>query len=96
MKRYEEFHESKFLYNYSKEIEILGEATSGFTLKLVPQLRTPNQSEWFEIMIEPDVVKPTSIYRISVVYRSKDKSKVEKFTQDMMQILMGIIDIIER
>jgi hypothetical protein len=75
--------------------KILGENISNYTLRLVPRGRIPNQTEWFEIKIEPDVIKPTSDYVVSVIYRSKDKSAVERFTQDLTQKMTSIIDIIE-
>jgi len=83
---------SKHIKQFDK---ILHENISDYTLRLVPRGRVPNQTEWFDITIEPDVIKATSNYRVSVIYRSKDKAKVQNFTQDLIQNLTSIIDIIE-
>jgi len=73
---------------------ILGNDISLFTLRLAPTGQVPNQTEWFDITIEPSVVKP-STYNIQAVYRSHDKSKVQKFTEDFISKISKIIDVIE-
>lgn len=81
---------------YTKQFsELLNEDTADYSLRLVPRGRAPNQTEWFDVTIEPDVIRPFSSYSVVVVYRSKDKFKVEKFIQDLMQNMRSIIDIIE-
>ena len=74
--------------------KIMGEDVSLFSLRLIPKGKIPNQTEWFDITIEPDVMK-TSTYRISVVYRSKDKSKVQKFIDELMLNTSKMLDTIE-
>lgn len=75
--------------------EILNEDVSDYTLRLVPRGRAPIQTEWFDITIEPSVIKPSSTYAVAVIYRSEDKSKVEKFTRGLTQNMESLLDIIE-
>jgi len=86
------------LYEGNKPIEdfgkIMGEAVSHFSLRLAPKGENPNQTEWFDITIEPELIK-TSTYRISAIYRSKDKSKVQKFIEEFEVKISKILDIIE-
>jgi hypothetical protein len=83
--------ENRFIREFG---QILGEDVSLFTLRLSPIGKVPNQTEWFDITIEPDVIK-TSIYNIEAVCRSNDKSKVQKFTEELIPKISKIIDAIE-
>lgn len=74
--------------------KIMDEDVAPFSLKLIPKGKIPNQTEWFEITIKPDLIKPTT-YRITAVYRSKDKSKVQKFVNESMSKISKILDTIE-
>jgi hypothetical protein len=82
----------KIMEEFSK---VIGKDASLFSLRLVPKGEIPNQAEWFDITIEPHLVHPTSIYNISVVYRSLDKSKVQKFTEEFFAKVTEILDVIE-
>jgi len=82
----------KLMEEFSK---VTGKDTSFFSLRLVPKGEIPNQAEWFDITIEPHLVHATSTYNISVVYRSQDKSKVRKFTEEFLSNVTEILDIIE-
>ncbi len=75
--------------------EILGKDVSVFSLRLIPRNEIPNQTEWLDITIEPDIIKTTSTYNVSAVYRSPDKSKVQKFTEEFMTKVSTMIDVIE-
>lgn len=74
--------------------EVLGEDVSLFTLKLAPRGHVPNQTEWFDLTIEPDIIK-TSTYNISAVFRSHEKSEVQKFTEEFMPNVSKLIVVIE-
>ena len=75
--------------------EILGQQTSLYTLRLVPANMEPNQEEWLDITIEPDVTKPNSRYLISVVFRSKKRETVERFGKELESKLTTILNLIE-
>jgi len=75
---------------------IFGYSPSYFSLRLVPQGKVPNQEEWFDITIEPDLIKAMSRYNVSVVFRSADKSKVQAFGQDLEARILSLIDTIEK
>ena len=82
----------EYIDQFSK---VLGENISNYTLRLVPRGQVPNQTEWFDVTIEPDVIEATSTYRTQIIFRSKEKIKVENFTQNLMRNITGIINIIE-
>jgi len=86
------FERNKSFEEFGK---IMNEDVSPFSLKLVPKGKIPNQTEWFEITIDPNVIKPTSAYRITVVYRSTDKDKVQGFVNESIEKVSRILDIIE-
>jgi len=75
--------------------KVLGQETSNYTIRLVPKEQAPSQREWFDITIEPDVIKPNELYRVLAIYRTKDKSKVEAFAQSMVENLTNVIKVIE-
>jgi hypothetical protein len=74
---------------------IIGEEVSLFSLRLTPKNKVPNQTEWFDITIEPDPIQTASKYAISAVYRSGDKHKVEKFAEEFLPKITGILNAIE-
>jgi len=75
---------------------ILEQETSIFSLRFTPKGRIPNQEEWFDITIEPDLIKPTTTYAILLIYRGADRSKVEKFGEGLESKILRLIDEIER
>ncbi|MCP8316889.1 MAG: hypothetical protein H3Z51_08540 [archaeon] len=75
--------------------KILEQDLSMFTLRFVTRGKVPNQDEWFDITIEPDILMPTQRYAISIVFRSKDKSVVERFGEKLESNLLKIIETIE-
>lgn len=75
--------------------KILNQDISNYTLRLVPKGQVPSQTEWLDITIEPNIIKPSTAYRVLVICRSKDKSKMEKFIQSWTENLTNIIKAIE-
>jgi hypothetical protein len=75
---------------------IIGQETSLFSFRFVPRGRTPNQVEWFDIIIEPDLIKPTNIYTVYAIYRSADRSKINKIGNELVSKLLRFIDEIEK
>ena len=55
----------------------------------------PNQEEWLDITIEPDLIKPDSTYNIAVIFRSSQKKKVQQFGKDLETRLSKTIGAIE-
>lgn len=74
--------------------EVLGEDVSLWTLKLASRGHVPNQVEWFDLTIEPDLMR-SSTYNVSAVFRSQDKSRVQKFTEEFTSNIPNLIDAIE-
>lgn len=74
---------------------IFGHKTTMYSLRLVSEGKVPNQEEWLDVTIEPDLNKPDSTYNITVIFRSSQKEKVEQFGKDLEKKLTKIIDTIE-
>jgi len=75
--------------------DIFNQKTSMYSLRLVPEGKVPNQEEWLDITIEPDLIKPDSTYNIAVIFRSSQKKIVEQFGKDLETRLSKAIDTIE-
>jgi hypothetical protein len=73
----------------------MGEDVSIYSLRLTPKGQIPDQTEWFDITVEPSLMHTKSAYNISVVYRSKDRPKVQKFIQEFVPTIASILDAIE-
>jgi len=79
----------------SKVGKILKQDVTLFTLRFVTKDKVPNQEEWLDVTIEPDLVIPQQKYAISVVFRSKDKSVVKSFGENLKSNIVEIIESIE-
>ncbi|MFQ6075411.1 MAG: hypothetical protein ACE5Z5_04665 [Candidatus Bathyarchaeia archaeon] len=79
---------------FPKFDKILGEPTSLFSVRLVPKGSIPNQEEWFDISIEPDILKP-QIYHVGVVFRNPDREKSIRFINNLEKTLVNLIKVIE-
>ena len=85
------FAQNNFL---SKCTSVLDNEVAIFTIRLVSKGQIPNQEEWLDISIEPVVLKP-SLYLISVVFRSKDESKVLTSARTSESKLLELIRLIQ-
>jgi len=74
--------------------QVLGEDISLFSIRLYPKGAIPNQENWFDIAIEPDIMNER-FYHVGVVFRSSEKGKTETFLKDLEDILLKLIGIIE-
>jgi hypothetical protein len=75
--------------------EILGTPVSPYTLRLSPAGQVPNQEDWFDIRIEPLVIRATDTYLVNVIYRNKDKSKFLEFTSHTEEKIKSMLRTIE-
>jgi hypothetical protein len=75
--------------------DIFSHKTSMYSLRLVSKGKVPNQEEWLDITIEPDLIKPDSTYNIAVIFRSSQKKIVEQFGKELETRLSKAIDTIE-
>ena len=79
---------------FEKFAKVLGENLSSFSVRLVPRNMSPNQEEWLDIAIEPDVVNEKR-YHIGVVFRNPDRETTENFVSKLENNLLNLIGIIE-
>jgi hypothetical protein len=85
------FKKNRFI---SKVGKILEQDVSMFTLRFIPKGKTPNQEEWLDLVIEPDLLMPYQRYSVSLVFRSQDKLVMEKFGENLESNLLKIISAI--
>jgi len=74
--------------------QALGKDLSSFSIRLVPKDAIPNQENWFDIAIEPDVMND-KLYHVGVIFRNPNKGKTERFVKDLENALLRLIGIIE-
>ena len=74
--------------------KILGEPVSMFSLRLAPKEATPNQDNWFDIAIEPDIINK-KLYHVGVVFRNPSREKTEAFVKSLEDNLTKLIGEIE-
>jgi hypothetical protein len=79
----------------SKISTILNQDVSIYTLQFVTKGKVPNQEDWLDITITPDILMPNRRYAISAIFRNKDKAVVERFGEHLMSNLLEIIKTIE-
>ena len=73
---------------------VLGENLSSFSVRLTPKDAIPNNENWFDIAIEPDLLNE-KLYHVGVMFRSPDATKTETFVRDLENILLKLLQIIE-
>lgn len=79
---------------FSKFNKIVGEPTSLFSIRLIPKGKIPNQEEWFDISIEPDILK-SEVYHIGVIYRSSKREKTLDFASNLEKTIVNLVKAIE-
>jgi hypothetical protein len=79
---------------FSKFNKIIGEPTSLFSIRLMPRGKIPNQEEWFDISVEPDILK-SELYHIGVIYRNPKKEKTLNFASNLEKTLVNLVKAIE-
>jgi hypothetical protein len=75
--------------------ELLGVQMCPFGLRLVPKGSVPNQIDWFDMRIEPQVHSPEEKYYVNVVYRKASREAVCGFARDFDQTLQGLFNLVE-
>jgi len=73
----------------------IGEPTTNFGFRLVPTNANPNQPEWHDIRIQPDVARATTHYYLATVFRSAERSKVMDFASRLTGILSDALTELE-
>jgi hypothetical protein len=80
---------------FNQKIEnILSIPTQLFGLKFCPKNAMPNQIEWFNIDVYPDVLQPNK-FACNVVFRSKEKDKVDKWVSQDKELIKNIIEVMK-
>lgn len=64
---------------FSTLMEIWGAPVTNYGVRLVPLSQLPNQEEWFDIRIEPELRRSQDLI-FEGILRSADKTKVTEFT----------------
>jgi len=73
---------------------ILGGNLTTFSVRLAPKDAIPNQENWFDIAIEPDIANE-KLYHVGVVFRNTSKDKTETFVRNLENNLLKLMEVIE-
>lgn len=74
---------------------VLGTDVSPFTVRVSSRGAVPNQTEWFEITMEPLIPKSDTTYFVSVVFRSAERDKVVSIAKSVSGKVKDVIAMIE-
>lgn len=74
---------------------ILNEEVSLFNFRIVPKGVLPEATNWFEITVEPVILKSRTTYSIGAIYRRKNKSEVDDFIRGLDTTILRLIDAFE-
>ena len=75
--------------------KVLGKSASHFGIRLSPQDLEPNQQNWFDIKIRPDLPEATRQHYVEIVYRNGTWDEVANFTKDLDQRINQLVEIVE-
>lgn len=74
---------------------ILGMEIAPFGLRCVGKGQVPNQSEWFDIRIEPRVLTPTTHHFVDVLFRHPDRTRVIEFARNLEPTMRKLVHLLE-
>lgn len=74
---------------------VLGAEASAYGLRVVPSGSIPNQRDWFDIRIEPQVLSPHKLHHINVVFRDQQPDKVEAFIREFDEMVGRLVALVE-
>ncbi|TKJ30156.1 MAG: hypothetical protein CEE40_05785 [Chloroflexi bacterium B3_Chlor] len=74
---------------------LMGMKVSPFGLRLAPVRQVPNQPDWCEIRIEPQVQSPRDSHYLEIVFRGANRDKVFAFVSGFEETLDGLISLVE-
>lgn len=64
-------------------------------LRLIPVTGEINSPDWWDIRIDPSSRSPHECYRVQIVYRNSERSKVTELTSGMEQFVHTLIELLE-
>lgn len=70
-------------------------ASSNVSLRLVPTDGETHSERWWEFQIELSPRSPHNCYRVQIVYRSPERSKVTDLTKDIERFIQTSIELLE-
>ncbi|MGH7204579.1 MAG: hypothetical protein ACREI2_00060 [Nitrospiraceae bacterium] len=79
-----------------KMSQLLERRISPFGVRLAPSGELPNQTNWFEIHIVPNVPLSTDYHDVEVVYRHSSREDVFTFAKKLDAVLSAILSIVEQ
>jgi len=75
---------------------IVGFDVVNFGLRLVPQNIDPNNTEWFDLRIQPQVISSANHYYVNIVWRSKDMDAALNSFRRVSETIGALIRGVER
>lgn len=85
----------KSLQQIGKFSEILGTEVTLYSLRITPKETPPGSKHWLDIRIEPRATMPESVYFVNVVYRNDDISDVLRFSSEINNRILQLIQAVE-
>ena len=87
-----QFEDSALIHGLGK---VLGKTTSMYSIRLAPKGDVPNQEEWYDISIDPDVLKPET-YHVGIIFRSPRKEEIASFAINLEETIGELLRTIEK
>lgn len=75
--------------------QLLEAKVAPFGLRLVPAGEIPDQADWFDIRIEPQVLSPMEFHHVNVVFRNSSRETVFGFLRNLDRTIEGLISLVE-
>ena len=79
----------------AKLSKVVGRDLSAYGLRLTPTNSIPNQENWLDIRIEPQVLAPHREHLIHVIFRDCNRDEVERFARALETTLEQIVSLVE-
>jgi len=77
---------------HEKVKEIIKEPVSTYGFHICTSTKKVEDADWFDIHIQPTTRRWNKTFDVMTIYRSKDKSKVDKFTNNYDDYIRKIFD----
>lgn len=75
--------------------EVLGTDVSLYGIRLSPKAEVPNQVNWFDIRIEPQILSATDRHSIEIVFRHAVRDEVFGFVRKLEETLRVFLSLVE-
>ena len=86
------------IQNFDSGYELFNEIfdidVAPYSIKIVPKNTNPSSKNWFDILLEPRILKPNSEYFVHIIYRNENLENVMEFTNKSDLKILSIVKLI--